>query len=987
MWKSKLTGIIARVPLPSESAFPDGRDLRLNFDSHHYLSLMIYSLSNGHLDSYEFEEETSIMIEIFEMAFRFVARRVLLALLRSSLPSIRAAWEELLFWSGQLENREAFRVLSKVGMENGWLEGTINGHWHLCHAIQHDCRDLVKSLLAAGCRADSSVGLRPRQTAIVAALEVGDLDCARLLMQHCDVNREMRGAFSVKMGTNFSFFIQKFDATNRTHHDCLDLFLEYGANVDYELRDYSFLKTLPVYWIGPELRGLMRSRPLSILDYVFYFHRSLFPKLVTFSKARSSRVFSRSRALWLFEKGVHMLREYLQGNFTFANPGEGFTNDSESTTFVQEQRTGWLRVLLAEQFLLARYSSGRKLCAKTVQGLLEAGADLKSFSTSKRLASIMLCATADLITSGQQPDQENGRALLQHLLDQGFQVDAHALSSAVELQGVTILECLATHCPDLKEHGAKALAQAVELSNFEATEFLLDRGAEPNSAARIRYIKTNVFGLAAMRSTLPITKYLAGRGARPGGCPSDVLAGMFSLREAIPDLFAKVQYIVEEHIMGPEPFYPPAYLLEACLFCYRDTHEGRRIFEYLFRKGAKLAPGSPLASWIAAGGGLQLVKEMVNAGADVNAYHSEDAWGRRLKSNSVPRLNPLQAAAQIGDHTLVCWLLDLGADLNPPVLHQAGTTALREICAWDPVKHEGKMRKDKIIRLFLDKGADVNAASCEGRTALFSAAQQGDLSTALLLFKHGAKPNVIYHHKKRPQTALDAAAEDGRLDMVEFLLNADAFSASASIDGKHYDGAIEIARNKRHFAVAELIRKHAADRKRGWTAASGQRTGTPTLGDDETHQAVIQSNPPTVYHLQAERQQHTGPYLRDYPQLDDTGQFCYDSASGVYDNQAGFEADADDMTGFEMTSLSCARPIEETAGELILKDSGKEGTLGENMDWIADPNSSHCEASSRPGWGLHQPEGQVWNDAEEQNDGQIILERLDTDVFMGFSEF
>ncbi|KAG8161335.1 hypothetical protein KVR01_009599 [Diaporthe batatas] len=999
-WRAQLTGIVACLSSPLESATPNSQDLRLNFDSHHYLFLVVYLLSNGHLRSYSYEERHTKMATIFEMTFRFVSRRVLLALFQSNLPSIRAAWEKLLPWAGRLEHREAFSVLMGVGMDMNWLEETVNGHEYLYHAAQTNCGSLVKALLARGCRPDSSFGEGQRTTAIMAAVENGDLDSAKLLIRHCDVNREMHmGNYRGKNATNFELFIRNFCGTDEAYHYCLDLFLDQGADVDYKLRCglkfvnmiYSQHRLLSMHdhsirdwslsmhdhsirdWSLSMHDHSIRDWSLSILDYVFYRRRSSYSKLATFSK--TSQAFSRSRALGFLEQGVHVLQEYLQ-----------------RSTESRQQQVGWLTILLVEQFLLARDNSNSRVCCQAVLRLSELGADLELLSTRDLLADGILIVIAELATSGVKRDGEDGCVLMRFFLNRGFQVRASTLVKATQDGDSTRLKWLATYCPDLRVHGVEALAEAVARKSFKATKILLDGGVDPNSAfcwvhSFLGETKTNIFGVAAMGSTLAMTKYLARRGGKPllekpGGHSSKILVDLL-LDEYVYDLFAKVKYIIEEHLAVSEPFYPSEDLLDACFTHPWAIKEKMRIFEYLLGKGARLTTGYPVASWIAAGGRHELVRKMLDLGADVNQA-SEVSFGIIMHAWGT-RLTPLQAAAGIGDYDLVCWLLERGADLNPPVHPYDGTTALQEICAWDPVRPEERKRKDDIIRLFLGKGTDVNTVSPMRKTALHCAARLGDLPTAFLLLKHGAKPNAPFQQDSHgiPQTALDVAARYGRLDMVEFLLNANALSGTAFSCARLYEGAIEMAVKGKHFAVADLIRKHSAGQDRGWGFAHDHQSTTTMAGLDKTQQPVTGSTWRSAQGPSGVGHHMTDSAVNRYENV----QVCLATDLRMINSKPSSEVREESTTLTETTGSTGARAIEEVQDKSQLADSGGKVAFGDDGDNAADQNTFHCEVSSWAEWGVQQPEGQVWDGDDEQNDVQLILESLSTDVFMGFSEF
>lgn len=1033
LWKLQLSRMIA------QSSNSTCQELSLDFDSYHHLFIVIHLLSNSHLKIHPFDDHEVDLVGIVDMIFTFLSRRVLLALFQSRFPSIKAAWEKLLIGATCCKNNEAFRVLITAGMENDWLHETVRGHEHLYYAIRSNCADLVDSLLARGCRADSSCAppygstLVQRTSAIMAALENSDLDHARLLIQNCHINRQFEFPPWRNTPTNFVIFIVNFDSNKLCHRHCLDYFLEQGADVDYtlDLHDSNVVQWFNTryYWYLQNARKLMEGWSFSILDYVYYFHRPVFSKLAAFSK--SSSFCSRAKALWYLEQGVHVLRECLQGDLAFARPWTEFVGGSGDSDDVPEENKGCLEALLAEQFLLGMYTPDRNVCYETVQDLLEAGADLKALSKMEELASDMLYATA-LMASGDGPEKEQGLHLLQMLLDHGFQVQADALSkafdddafivipgqedalsnaldhrgfqiqadglsAAIEAHGLAILELLAGYCTDIKTYGTNTLALAISRDNFEATNLLLDRGVDPGSTFDRRsgvniLMGDTIFAVAALTSSLAMMKYVLQRGSSPRICkhdenPFEVLVKFLCFVETDQDLFAKVQYIVEECVMITDPPCPSAFLLELCLQDNSVPEDRRRAFQYLLNKGAKLRPGSPLAEWIASGGGHHLVREMLDAGADPDAFSFETLPGMdRVIPINFDRRTPLQAASEIGDYDLVCLLLKRGADVNRPALGEYRHTALQAICAWDPMRPEERTRKDKIIELLLAKGADVNASSFFGRTALIYAAQLGDLSTAFILLKHGAKINVISRDpyqwpREIQQTALDVAAQQGRLDMVGLLLNANARSASAYTDGKDYDGAIQHARAKGHFVIAELICEHSNTRKR-WDVAHGQMVGT-RAPPGQPHSLALRTHLGAVSSPHIEARYMPSQNIQDVPILDQASALC----ATLDEFMAEGSTSASKAKGKEATDLSGTPVIEEVEDESLPADTEWENPSEERRGGTADMALNTGRASPGPGEWLHQRRDQNWIEDEQQNVDAVVSSSLVTDVFMGFSEF
>lgn len=999
-WKSQLSGIAAQLLPGFESASPTGQELEPNFDSHHYLSMVIYLLSNGLVrDTFSLDSEVT-MSDVLQMTFTFVSRQLLVAVLHNHLPSIKAAWEELLIGAQELENKEAFKFLISVGMNNDWLDEHHRGHEYLFSAAQMNCLDILCDLIDKGCHADSYPIRCSTGSIIVDVLENGNFDCARLLIENCDVNHETRQGRSSFTSTHFVDFIFAFNDTRSDHLHCLELFFKQGADVDYEfhprLRLCGPLLRMLRYRNRAEAFRLTDDWPLSILDYVYYFHRSCFAKLARYSKVPLG--FSRARVLWHLDQGVDALREYLPSNLDFPRPfklGETAGNDTNKAD-IPERRHHCLEMLLAEQFLLSIDCPEDNEWWNRVKGLSELGIDLTWLSNTKELAGSILYATAFLITSDDGTEKENGSQIMHWLLDQGFQVKADALCVAIDDDEGGILEYLASVCKDLEEEAGEALVHAALDDNFDAIKRLLDKGVDPNFITARDY---NAFEAAARGSSLATMKYLVQRGARPrtwtqADHPSRALMKMFAYHAVTltDEMFNKVEYITEKHITIDEPSCPSAQLLEMChsLPAFREDIEQRRvIFEFLLKKGARLSPGSPLAEWIAAGGGHQLVQEMLDAGADPDAYSSDTD----SRYPDIPRTihTPLQAAAWLGDHTLVCMLMERGADVNRPAVGVYGRTALQAICAWDPVRSEERVRKDKIIRSLLDEGAEVNGTSSQGHTALIHAAQLGDMSTAFTLLKHGAKVDVIStqynHYTGHHSTALDVAAYFGRLDMVEFLLNANALSSSAYFDSKDYDLAIQSAREQDNFAVSEVIRKHSADRKR-WDVPHRQKVETSFPPKHIPQSLSLRANSGTATWPQSERRATSSENLQDVTVLAQTHglSYAFDGCEAERGTAAS-KAQDNGTSEAEATDASWPRVIEEIEDEPPVANAGCDVSIGEESDGTDDQALDSGEASSGlEGW-LYRPKEQIWVEDEQQNIDLLVSSSLSTDVFMGFSEF
>lgn len=137
-------------------------------------------------------------------------------------------------------------------------------------------------------------------------------------------------------------------------------------------------------------------------------------------------------------------------------------------------------------------------------------------------------------------------------------------------------------------------------------------------------------------------------------------------------------------------------------------------------------------------GAVQAVTALLEAGADVNAHETKQGQ------------TALMWAAGMGYADVVKQLIEHGADVNAntlPTPDKVPNTC--RICTWKPspggftaLMFAARSGDVESVRLLLDAGADVNAATAEDGNALVIASASGHEQAALLLLEHGANPNV-----------------------------------------------------------------------------------------------------------------------------------------------------------------------------------------------------------------------------------------------------
>ena len=196
-------------------------------------------------------------------------------------------------------------------------------------------------------------------------------------------------------------------------------------------------------------------------------------------------------------------------------------------------------------------------------------------------------------------------------------------------------------------------------------------------------------------------------------------------------------------------------LLEACT----DINVDIEIIKDLIEKGVDInlqdADGWTALFAACNDGNAQLTDILLNADADPNISTNEGTW---------EGISPLMRASQTGNHEIVKLLIQKGADVNKK--DQDGWTALHWAC------DEQRDGHDQVVDLLLQANADVNICSTVAKLSPLMLACDDKFPQAVKsLLDKEADVNLQQEDGK---TALYIACDHNEDEIVEMLLSSDA---------------------------------------------------------------------------------------------------------------------------------------------------------------------------------------------------------------------
>ncbi|MBN1798262.1 MAG: ankyrin repeat domain-containing protein [Spirochaetales bacterium] len=367
------------------------------------------------------------------------------------------------------------------------------------------------------------------------------------------------------------------------------------------------------------------------------------------------------------------------------------------------------------------------------------------------------------------------------------------------------------------------LMYCIATGKFEMAEFLINNGAELNYQDDLS--GDTALGLAVHYENYELVKLLLKKGADPN-IPRNYLgpALFITLLDNNYDLF---ELLIEYHA---DIFYKNKYFddeIQTALDC-AEFAGSRKAALYLKKAGVQNGshPQNKEEMFIRAvkDNDMGSVKKYIGQGIDLNCKdrHKKTAlmWASMYGYHDLVRLLlehgadmddgrgnshhiPLLTAAYNGDLKLVKLFLDKGTDIN--IQDKFGSTALLLSCSKQYIE---------VAEYLLDRGADPSKKHILGLDAFWYAFEKRNYALLELLIGHKTDMNGYYptwyycSAPYFPATALYQAMFFDDVAMVKFLVR---HGADVNIPNHIGLSPLTLAVAKDNYALTELLIKHGAD--------------------------------------------------------------------------------------------------------------------------------------------------------------------------------
>ncbi|XP_057317896.1 ankyrin-3-like [Microplitis mediator] len=349
--------------------------------------------------------------------------------------------------------------------------------------------------------------------------------------------------------------------------------------------------------------------------------------------------------------------------------------------------------------------------------------------------------------------------------------DCTPLQLAVSTENLEIINLLLKHKADVNistEKLGSPTGIAVDRNNYELYELLLKAGADINKPSNMtllhRAVGANNYRIANDLIKLGADVNAINRSgtSKYSGC-SPLQISIMNENKKIATLLLEKQAKVDDEKFVKTPLG---------IACEWGNFE---LVKILVNAGAdinKISNHAMPLYWAVDKPNYQIVKYLIDRNAHVNIiYNGTTLLYRAVESESIK---------------IVEFLLKNGAEVN--AINDYGETSLTVAVNKDNLE---------LVKILINAGAQVNLSNDKNYSPLHWAVQRSNYSTTQYLIEQGAEINSI----RFGTTPLTIACDNGRKDIVELLIK-----SGAIIDDKRvYRTALGIACEQANFDLVELL--------------------------------------------------------------------------------------------------------------------------------------------------------------------------------------
>lgn len=206
---------------------------------------------------------------------------------------------------------------------------------------------------------------------------------------------------------------------------------------------------------------------------------------------------------------------------------------------------------------------------------------------------------------------------------------------------------------------------------------------------------------------------------------------------------------------------------------------------------------------------LELVKNLLDQGADVNAKPS-DGWTPLMAAASGRYWRVVRVLPGMREEIALMPAFESGlsgrSDVAKLLLEKGAVANAKDVDGRTALMFASRLVEPHLVRALLDGGADVNAKAADGTTALMCAVENAGTDVMKLLLERGANVNA---RDQGGRTALMRAAKFRRGDFPDFspLHRADVRTTFKQHDWMAYQEAVW----KKRSDVVELLKAYGAE--------------------------------------------------------------------------------------------------------------------------------------------------------------------------------